>query len=96
MVTEQHAVWLWEDSVGDSDKAPTDEELTTFANAVYRLASSKALEDAAAIAADGLHPEGLNAQHLVAERGVIQRHDRYDFARWLRTRAERVMRQEKQ
>jgi hypothetical protein len=38
-MSEREAVRLWEDTVGDSGEAPTDEELTTFANAV--LASSR-------------------------------------------------------
>lgn len=38
MVTKQEAVQLWEDHVGDSGLAPTDEELHTFALAVEEKA----------------------------------------------------------
>lgn len=34
MVTKHEAVCLWEDHVGDSGKAPTDEELHAFALAI--------------------------------------------------------------
>lgn len=34
MITEQQAVRLWEDTVGDSGEPPTNYELTVFANAV--------------------------------------------------------------
>jgi hypothetical protein len=33
-ISERDAVRIWEDSVGDSGDAPTDAELTAFANAV--------------------------------------------------------------
>jgi hypothetical protein len=38
MVTKHEAVCLWEDHVGDSGQAPTDEELHTFARAVEEKA----------------------------------------------------------
>lgn len=38
MVTKHEAVCLWEDHVGDSGLAPTDEELHTFALAVEEQA----------------------------------------------------------
>lgn len=38
MVTQHEAVCLWEDNVGDSGKAPTDEELHAYANAVHKQA----------------------------------------------------------
>lgn len=91
MMDEREVVRLWEDTVGDSGEAPTDEELTTFANAVHRLATANALEDAAAVVLDGRHPEGLNTPELVKDRGVFQRHDRRDFARWLRKRSQKIM-----
>lgn len=42
-LSNQDAVELWEDHVGDSGEAPTDDELTDFANAV----AAKVLGDAA-------------------------------------------------
>jgi hypothetical protein len=38
MVTKKQAVQLWEDHVGDSGRAPTDEELHAFAVAVEEKA----------------------------------------------------------
>jgi len=38
MVTKNEAVCIWEDNVGDSGRAPTDEELHTFALAVEEKA----------------------------------------------------------
>lgn len=38
MVTQKEAVQLWEDHVGDSGHAPTDEELHAFALAVEEKA----------------------------------------------------------
>jgi hypothetical protein len=38
MVTPKEAVQLWEDHVGDSGQAPTDEELHKFAQAVEEKA----------------------------------------------------------
>lgn len=38
MVTQKQAVQLWEDHVGDSGHAPTDEELHAFALAVEEKA----------------------------------------------------------
>lgn len=39
MVTRHEAVCIWEDNVGDSGDAPTDEELHTFATAVHKQAT---------------------------------------------------------
>lgn len=38
MVTLQEAVCIWEDNVGDSGHAPTDEELHLFAKAIEEKA----------------------------------------------------------
>ena len=45
-ISTQEAVCLWDDSVGDSGKAPTDQELTDFANAVHTQAIQPYLDRA--------------------------------------------------
>lgn len=53
---------------------------------IRRVAKQEALREAAeAVTRNG--EDGMNTPALVALRGVIQRHDRRDFARWLEERA---------
>ena len=60
LITSAQAAQIWEDTVGDSGKAPTDEELAAFANAVGSLAWEAGVADL-----DEVITVGLSASYLV-------------------------------
>jgi hypothetical protein len=62
MVTKKDAVQIWEDHVGDSGRAPTDDELHAFALAIEEKARKPfvKLQKEWARSSKGLHREANN------------------------------------